>query len=40
MPGKLSKDQRKLFEQLAQTLPVDNHPAEKGLFERVKDYFA
>lgn len=38
-PAKLSREQRKLFEQLAQTLPVDNEPAEKGIFERVKDYF-
>lgn len=39
-PGKLNRDQRKLFEQLAQTLPAENEPAEKGLFDRVKDYFA
>jgi len=25
---------------LRETLPVDNAPAEKGLFEKVKDYFA
>jgi hypothetical protein len=28
-----------LFEQLRDTLPVDNAPAEKGLFEKVKNYF-
>jgi molecular chaperone DnaJ len=39
-PAKLNREQRKLFEQLAQTLPVNNEPAEKGIFERVKDYFA
>ncbi|MCU1261617.1 MAG: Chaperone protein DnaJ [Bryobacterales bacterium] len=39
-PGKLTREQRKIFEQLAQTLPADNEPNEKGLFERVKDYFA
>ena len=39
MPARLSREQRKLLEQLRDTLPVDNHPAEKGLFEKVKDYF-
>lgn len=39
IPTKLSREQRKLFEQLRDTLPVDNAPAEKGLFEKVKDYF-
>jgi len=39
MPARLTRDQRKLFEQLKETLPVDNRPAEKGLFEKVKDYF-
>lgn len=39
MPAKLSREQRKLFEQLRDTLPVDNAPADKGLFEKVKDYF-
>ncbi len=38
-PAKLSREQRKLLEQLRDTLPVDNAPAEKGLFEKVKDYF-
>ena len=32
-------EQRKLLEQLRETLPVDNRPSEKGLFEKVKDYF-
>jgi molecular chaperone DnaJ len=39
VPIKLSKEQRKLFEQLGNTLPVDNVPHEKGIFEKVKDYF-
>lgn len=39
-PSKLTREQRKLFEQLGQTLPAENAPNEKGLFERVKDYFA
>jgi molecular chaperone DnaJ len=38
-PAKLTRDQKKLFEQLRDTLPVDNQPAEKGIFEKVKDYF-
>jgi molecular chaperone DnaJ len=39
MPARLTREQRKLMEQLRDTLPVDNRPAEKGLFEKVKDYF-
>ncbi len=39
VPARLSREQRKLLEQLRDTLPVDNSPAEKGLFEKVKDYF-
>jgi molecular chaperone DnaJ len=39
MPVRLTRDQRKLMEQLRDTLPVDNRPSEKGLFEKVKDYF-
>jgi len=39
MPTRLTREQRKLMEQLRDTLPVDNRPAEKGLFEKVKDYF-
>jgi molecular chaperone DnaJ len=38
-PMKLTRDQKKLFEQLRETLPADNQPAEKGIFEKVKDYF-
>jgi molecular chaperone DnaJ len=39
VPTRLSREQRKLFEQLRDTLPVDNAPTEKGLFEKVKNYF-
>ena len=39
IPARLSREQRKLLEQLRDTLPVDNAPTEKGLFEKVKDYF-
>lgn len=39
VPTKLTRDQRKLFEQLRETLPVENEPEEKGLFDKVKDYF-
>ncbi len=38
-PTRLSREQKKLLEQLRDTLPVDNRPSEKGLFEKVKDYF-
>jgi molecular chaperone DnaJ len=39
IPTKLSREQRRLLEQLHDTLPADNAPSEKGLFEKVKDYF-
>jgi molecular chaperone DnaJ len=39
IPTRLTRDQRKLLEQLRETLPVNNAPAEKGLFDKVKDYF-
>jgi len=39
MPTRLTRDQRKLLEQLRDTLPVDNQPSEKGLFDKVKNYF-
>jgi molecular chaperone DnaJ len=39
VPTKLTRDQRKLFEQLSESLPVNNEPHEKGLFEKVKDLF-
>jgi len=39
VPGKLTREQRKLFEQLRQTLPEENEPHEKGLLDKVKNYF-
>jgi molecular chaperone DnaJ len=39
VPTRLTREQRKLFEQLRDTLPEENAPSEKGLFEKVKDYF-
>jgi len=39
IPAKLSREQRKLFEQLQGLLPAENEPAEKGIFDKVKDYF-
>ncbi|HVY93854.1 MAG TPA: molecular chaperone DnaJ [Bryobacteraceae bacterium] len=38
-PTKLNRDQKRLFEELRETLPVDNDPHEKGLLDKVKDYF-
>ncbi len=39
VPSKLTKEQRRLMEQLAETLPVENELHTKSLFEKVKDYF-
>ncbi len=39
IPTRVTRDQRKLLEQLSETLPVENEPHQKGLFDRVKDYF-
>jgi molecular chaperone DnaJ len=39
IPSKLSREQRKLFEQLRDVLPTENEPSEKGIFDKVKDYF-
>jgi molecular chaperone DnaJ len=39
VPTRLTREQRKLLEQLRESLPVDNSPADKGLFEKVKNYF-
>ena len=40
-PTKLTKEQRKLMEQLDATLKIDNKPAERGssIFDKVKDIF-
>ena len=39
VPSKLTRVQRELFEKLRETLPVENEPQEKGIFDKVKDYF-
>jgi molecular chaperone DnaJ len=39
IPSKLTREQRKLFEQLRELLPAENEPTEKGIFDKVKDYF-
>jgi len=39
VPTKLTREQRKLFEQLAEHLPPENEPTDKGLLDKVKDYF-
>ncbi len=39
VPSRLTREQRKLFQQLADVLPAENQPEEKGIFDKVKDYF-
>ncbi len=39
IPTKLSREQRRLFEELSETLPAENAPHEKSLLDKVKDYF-
>jgi molecular chaperone DnaJ len=39
VPKKLSREQRKAFEQLRDLLPVENAPHEKSVFEKVRDFF-
>ncbi len=39
IPSRLTREQRKLFEELLELLPAENQPEEKGILERVKDYF-
>jgi molecular chaperone DnaJ len=39
-PLKLTREQRHILEQLRDTLPLENEPREKGLFEKVKDIFS
>jgi molecular chaperone DnaJ len=39
VPTKLTREQKKLFEQLRETLPAENEPHEKSILEKVKDYF-
>jgi DnaJ-class molecular chaperone len=40
-PAKLTREQRRLLEQLGQTLQVENRPVERetSFFDRVKDIF-
>src|SRR5579871_1252488 len=38
-PTKLTREQKKLFEQLRETLPAENEPHEKSFLDKVKDYF-
>jgi molecular chaperone DnaJ len=39
IPKKLTRDERKLFEQLSAVLPTENAPTEKSVFEKVRDFF-
>lgn len=39
IPKKLTREQKKLFEELGELLPAENEPGERGLFDKVKDYF-
>jgi molecular chaperone DnaJ len=39
IPTRLTREQRQIFEQLRETLPVNNEPDEKGLLDKVKEYF-
>ncbi|MGA8029161.1 MAG: molecular chaperone DnaJ [Bryobacteraceae bacterium] len=38
-PKKLTREQRKLFEQLNDLLPAENLPHQKSVFEKVRDFF-
>lgn len=40
IPKRLTREQKRLFEQLREVLPVENAPHEKSVFEKVKDFFA
>jgi len=39
VPKKLTKEQRRLFEQLREELPTDNAPHEKSVFDKVREFF-
>jgi molecular chaperone DnaJ len=39
VPKKLTREQRRIFEELKSVLPVDNAPHEKSVFEKVRDFF-
>jgi molecular chaperone DnaJ len=34
-PSKLTREQRRLFEELRELLPAENEPSEKGIFDKV-----
>lgn len=38
IPRKLTREQRRLFEQLRETLPDESEPQQKSLLEKLKDY--
>jgi len=39
VPQKLTRDQRRLLEELRDVLPAENEPEEKSILDKVKDYF-
>ncbi len=39
VPSRLTREQKKLFEQLRETLPTENEPQERGLLDKMKDFF-
>ena len=39
IPKKLTREQRRLFEELNGVLPAENNPHEKSVFEKVRDFF-
>ncbi len=39
VPKKLTREQRRLFEELRDVLPTENTPHEKSVFEKVRDFF-
>ena len=39
IPPKISRDQRRLLEELREMLPAENEPEEKSILDKVKDYF-
>jgi molecular chaperone DnaJ len=40
IPKKMTKTQRELVEQLAESLTIDNKPASPGLLDKMKDLFS
>jgi molecular chaperone DnaJ len=39
VPKKLTREQRRLLEELRELLPAENEPEDKGFLDKVKDYF-